>query len=99
MDKRLKDVFLEVTEDYEFKIIEMEIMDDHVHLLIDCNPRFGIMNCVNRLKAISVNRIKKEFLHIKSRLPNLWTRSAFISTVGSASLETVKNYILEQKNV
>ena len=97
IEERLKEIFLDVANEYNFEIVEMEIMPDHVHLLIDCNPRFGIMNCVRRLKTISVNKIKKEFPRIKQKLPNLWTRSAFISSVGSVSLDTIKQYIEDQK--
>ena len=99
IDQRLKEIFTDVSQKYDFTIIEMEIMPDHVHLLIDCNPRFGIMNCINRLKSVSVSIIKEEFPEIKKRLPNLWTRSAFIATVGSTSLDVVKKYIEDQKNV
>jgi putative transposase len=99
IDIRLKELFLEIADTYDFQIIEMEIMPDHVHLLIDCNPRFGIMDCINKLKGITANRLRKEFPEIKSKLPTLWTRSAFISTVGSVSLEVVRSYIEKQKGV
>lgn len=98
VDIRLKEIFTEIADKYDFQIIEMEIMPDHVHLLIDCNPRLGIMSCINKLKAISTNILKKEFPEIKTKLPTLWTRSAFISTVGAVSLETVRSYIENQKN-
>jgi len=98
IDKRLKEIFNEVAEEYEFTIEEMEIMPEHVHLLIDCNPRFGVMACIKKLKGVSSRKLREEFPELKSRIPSLWTRSAFISTVGSVSLEVVKKYIEEQKN-
>ena len=72
-------------------------MLNHVHLLIECNPRFGIMNCINRLKSASANQLPKLYPELKTKLPNIWTRSAFISTVGAMSLDVVKKYIEEQK--
>ena len=96
---RLKEIFYEIALKYDFEIIEMEVMKEHVHLLIDCNPRFGIMECVTKLKGISSKTLREEFPTLKSKLPCLWTRSAFISTVGSVSLETVKKYIENQKDV
>lgn len=99
VDSRLKEIFMEVADEYNFKIVEMEIMPDHVHLLIDCNPRFGIMNCVTKLKGISSRKLRNEFPILKSRIPTLWTRSAFISSVGSVSLDVVKKYIQDQKEV
>lgn len=99
VDIRLKEIFLAVSEEYDFEIVEMEVMPDHVHLLIDCNPRFGIMNCVTKLKGTSSKILRDEFPWLKSRIPTLWTRSAFISTVGEVSLDAVKKYIEGQKNV
>ena len=64
----------------------MEIRPDHVHLIIDVNPRFGIMECVRKLKGASARTLRKEFPALKSRLPSLWTRSAFISSVGAITL-------------
>lgn len=94
---RLVEIFAQTAEKYQFKIIEQEIMPDHVHLLIDVNPRFGIMQAVNRLKGVSSRILRKEFPSLKTRLPSLWTRSAFISSVGAVTLEVVKRYIEEQK--
>ena len=96
-DITLKQIFYEVAEQYDFSILEMEVMPDHVHLLIDCNPRFGIMNCVARLKAQSAHRMRDQYPELKKKLPCFWTRSCFISTVGSVSLEVVRKYIEDQK--
>jgi putative transposase len=41
--------------------------------------------------------LRKEFPSLKSRLPCLWTRSKFVSTVGAVSIDTVKAYIENQK--
>ena len=88
-----------LADEYHFQIPAMEVMPDHVHLLIDCNPRYGIMQCVKDLKRESASQIKKDFPHLTSRLPNIWTRSTFIATVGSVSLDVVKRYIENQKGV
>lgn len=96
-DVRLKQMFLEIAQKYDFSILEMEVMPDHVHLLIDCNPRFGIMECVKVLKRTTSHNMCIEFPDIKKRLPTLWTRSVFVSSVGSVSLETVRQYIEDQK--
>lgn len=94
---RLVEIFAEIAQKHQFKIIEQEIMPDHVHLLIDVNPRFGIMQALTKLKAVSSRTLRKEFPSLKTRLPSLWTRSAFISSVGAVTLEVVKRYIEQQK--
>ena len=40
--KRAKELFTQIAEENGFDILDMEIMSDHVHILIDCNPRFGV---------------------------------------------------------
>ena len=99
VDARLKEIISEVANKYDFEVMEMEVMKDYVHLLIDCNPKFGIAECVKKIKGTSASILRKEFPHLKSRIPTLWTRSSFISTVGTVSLETVKKYIEDQKKV
>ena len=99
LDEFVKKTFLEIANAHQFKILEMEIMPDHVHLLIECNPRFGIMSCIARLKAESTSKMRTFEPSLSTRLPTIWTRAAFIATVGSVSLETVKKYTESQKNV
>lgn len=99
VDIRLKELILEIANKYDFEVLEMEIMPNHVHLLIDCNPKFGINECIKKIKGTSASILRKEFPFLKSRIPTLWTRSSFISTCGEVSLEVVKQYIENQKYV
>ena len=43
--------------------------------------------------------LRTEFPWLKSRLPIIWTNSYFVSTVGGAPMEVIKQYIENQKNV
>lgn len=84
-------------EDNNFIVMEMEVMPDHVHLLLDIDPTIGVNKVVKRIKGKTSNILNKEFPELKRKLPTLWTRSKFIATVGSVSLDAVKKYIKEQK--
>lgn len=96
IDKRLKEIIYSLEKE-KFKVIEMEIMPDHVHLLLDCSLYESPINIVKHIKHQSSLILKKEFPSLRRRLPNLWTRSAFISTVGTTSLEVAQEYIKNQK--
>ena len=98
---RLKELILEKQEVYGYKVLDMEIMPDHVLLLLDVNPRNtgGIFRIVNNIKGYTSHELRQEFPELKSRLPTLWTESKFISSVGSVTLEVVKKYIEEQRAV
>lgn len=99
IDERLKELILEKQVDFSYKVLEMEVMPDHVHLLIDSNPKIGIYDQVNHIKGYTSRVLREEFPKLKSRIPCLWTRTKFISSVGCVSLEVVNRYIEDQKNV
>ena len=96
-DVRLKEIFRDTADRHGFSILEMEVMPDHVHLLVDCNPRYGIAQCLKDLKRESASILLREFPEIRRRLPCMWTRSAFISTVGELLPDPIDRYLEEQK--
>ncbi len=98
IQNRLKSLILEKQEEYGYSVLEIEVMPDHVHLLLDVNPQKGVYKIVGLIKGHTSRVLRFEFSELRSRLPTLWTRSKFISTVGSVSLEVVKKYIEDQKN-
>lgn len=95
--ERFKKVVYSLEEANNFKVLEMEVMRDHVHLLLDVDPTVGINIIVSRIKGRTSNVLNREFPELKRKLPTLWTRSKFIATVGSVSPDIVKAYIENQK--
>jgi putative transposase len=96
---RLKELVLSKQADYGYSVIEMEVLPEHVHLLLDVDPREGINVVVGKIKGFTSHELRNEFPWLKKRLPTLWTRSKFISTVGAVTLAVVQQYIEQQKNV
>ena len=99
LDEFVKEEFLRIANRREFTIESMEVMPDHVHLVISCNPRYGIMNCIRALKRESVQPMHAFDSTLVHRLPNIWTRGAYIATVGTVSLDIIKQYIEDQKGI
>ena len=99
VDVRLKSLIVETCSKMNVDIIEMEIMPEHVHLLIEVDPKFGIHRAVKQIKGVSSRVLREEFSWLKSRIPTLWTNSYFVSTVGGAPLAVIKKYIENQKTV
>lgn len=97
LDKRLKELLLEKQSAYGYEVLAMEVMPDHVHLLLDVDPRIGIHKIVGQIKGWTSRAIGQEFPFVKRKLPSLWTRSKFMATVGTVSLEVAKQYIANQK--
>jgi putative transposase len=99
VDVRLKEIIQAVCDENQAELIELEVMPDHVHLLVDCDPQFGIAKLIRYMKGRSSRLLRQEFPWLKSRLPTLWTNSYFVSTVGGAPIAVIKQYIENQKHV
>lgn len=99
VDGRLKDIIRETCAEIHAELIEMEVMPDHVHLLVEVDPPYGIHRAVRLIKGRSSRLLRDEYPWLKSRLPTLWTNSYFVSTVGGAPLKTIRQYIENQKHV
>ena len=95
--EQLKELIISICADCQVELIEMEIMPDHVHLLVDVDPQFGVHTFVKRIKGKTSRILRSEYPHLCTKLPTLWTNSYFVSTVGGAPLEIVRQYIESQK--
>lgn len=97
IETRLKELIEETCSTLNVEIIEMELMPNHVHLLLEVDPQFGIHKAVKQIKGNSSRILRQEFKELRTKLPTLWTNSYFVSTVGGAPLEVIKQYIESQK--
>ena len=95
-DDRLKEIIYDVAQEFDAVIEELEIMPDHVHLLLSCYPHIT-HKIVRTIKGRSSRLLREEYDWVKSRTPSLWTRRYFISTTGGVQLSTIKKYIKSQK--
>jgi len=97
VEKRLKQLLKQKAKENEWKIETMEIMPDHVHIFVKANPVASPHWIVQQFKGYTSNKLRKEFAHLKSKLPTLWTRSYYCESVGHISEDTIKKYIIDQK--
>jgi len=75
---------------------EMDFMPDHMHVLMDVDPQYGVHRAVTQFKGRSSRVVRAEFPWLRSRLPTRWTNSYFAAPVGGAPLEIVKQHIKNQ---
>ena len=93
MDELVRSICAEIRVD----VIELEVMPDHMHLLVELDPQYGINRAVKYIKGKTSRILRQEFPQLRQRLPLLWTNSYFVSTVGGAPLSVIKQYIENQK--
>jgi putative transposase len=97
--KRTKEILETITTKRQWKIRELRIMPDHIHLLISIPPQEKIPDVVKQLKGTSSRYLFQEFpgLRTKLRKGHLWAPSYFVRAAGSVTMGTVKRYIREQE--
>ena len=95
--ERLTQIIGEVCQEHQAEVLSLEVMPDQVHLLVECDPQFGIHRLVRLIKGRSSRLLRQEFPVLKQKLPTLWTNRYFVSTVGGAPLSVIKQYLEHQK--
>ena len=97
--KRLKEVFQEIAERYEFEIDTMEVKEDHVHLFLSAPPRYFPSEIVQITKSISAKVVFREFPEVEKQLwgGELWNDGYFVRSVGDeVTSEVIRRYIKYQ---
>ena len=98
--KRIREVFTEIAERYEFEIDTMEVKDDHVHLFLSAPPRYSPAEIVQIIKSISAKMVFKQFPEVKKELlgGECWSDGYFVRSVGDkVTSEVIRRYIKYQQ--
>lgn len=99
MLKRLEQIFHATVMKWECRIVEFNGEADHVHLIIDYNPRVQISKFVNNLKTVSSRLIRKEFAAVLESVyskPVFWTGAYFVASCGGVTVEQLRQYVQSQ---
>jgi putative transposase len=97
--KRLKEVFQEIAERYEFEIDTMGVEEDHVHRVLTTPPRYSPSQIVRIIKSISAKVVFREFSEVEEQLwgGELWGDGYFVRSVGDkVTSEVIRRYIKYQ---
>ena len=79
------------------QIIELEVMDDHVHCFVDLPPTMSVSEALQLLKGFSAYMIFKHhpWLRRHFRTGHLWSPGKFFRSVGAVTADAIQRYIAE----
>lgn len=99
IDDELKQYLQTIASQYGFSITAMEIMPDHIHLLVDCKPQFFPSDMIKIMKGNTARWLFLKHPELKKSLwgGHLWNPSYCIVTVSDRSREMVERYLRSQK--
>lgn len=95
----VRQYLLETMQSLEMRPLAMEVMPDHIHLLVDCKPQLRLSDAVKILKGNTARWLFLKHPELKKQLwgGHLWNPSYFAATVSERTLEQVTQYINSQK--
>jgi putative transposase len=100
--KRAKELIGAICEEYNFAVDELEVSEDHVHIMLSIPPNRAIGYAIRVIKSISARMIFREFPELKRRLwsGELWEDGYFARTVGDRmTSEVIKKYIKHHREL
>ena len=100
--KYLAKLIYEVAERYDFEVVELAVMPDHVHMFVSASPEMSPAGIIQTLKSITARRMFSRFPGIKKMLWGgaLWVRGYFVMSSGTSTTdEMIQQYIKEQRQV
>lgn len=93
----LYDILKSIEKSKGFDILDIIIAPDVVQCIINCSPEESIQKCVNQMKIAATKQLHEECPELKSRMPQMWTKKNFISSMGDVTYNSVSNYIESQR--
>ena len=99
IDEECRRMLYELAEEYKFEITAMEVMPDHIHLLVNCKPQFFISDMIKIMKGSLARQLFLSHPELKEELwgGHLWNPSYYAVTVSDRSRKQVQTYIESQK--
>lgn len=92
---RLRELLLAEAAERGWSVEALELMPDHVHLLVCTPPDVSAARVAHQMKGFTSNVLRSEFRHLRN-IPTLWSKSYFVASVGRVSEATIRKYIGEQ---
>jgi putative transposase len=93
----IEESFKDVAKKMDLQILEFNGEADYVHALIEYPPKLSISQIVNSLKGVSSRMYGKAGFEKPYGKDALWSPSYFVSSVGGAPIEILKEYIQNQQ--
>ena len=94
-------VIYEVAERYDFDVLELAVMPDHVHLFVSAIPSMSPSHLIQIVKSITAREVFRRFPGVKRTLWGgaLWERGYFVMSSGKGTTdEMIHRYIRNQRS-
>ncbi|MCP3429788.1 IS200/IS605 family transposase, partial [Opacimonas viscosa] len=95
----VKSIIEQLAESSDFDVEEIEVDQDHIHILMRIGTKYSVGQHVRRIKQFTTTSLWRAFPNLKREFwkeKTFWSDGYFVCSVGNASAETIRRYIQEQ---
>jgi len=98
ISERIKELLHECADLNRWKIEELNIQPDHIHMLIQMRPEVSVSRMVQLFKGMTSKVIREEFPELKEFLwgKSFWADGYFAETCGQTNEARMREYIQNQ---
>lgn len=96
-ESSFKQIMYDVTKEKGITLFDIIVNADSVQCVINCPPDISIQKCINSIKIMAARKMHEKHPELKTRMPQIWTKKNFISSMGTVSYNSVCSYIESQK--
>ena len=100
LQKSVEEIITQLCEWKKLEMLEMNVQEDHVHLLISIPPKYAVSDVVGFLKGKCAIKVFNRHFELKRRYWSLyfWAKGYCVSTVGLDE-DRIRKYVREQENL
>ncbi|MCJ7697308.1 MAG: IS200/IS605 family transposase [Thermoplasmata archaeon] len=97
--KLCEDILYEVATRHNIGIVELSVMPDHVHTVVQLPVTMSVAQALHLLKGASSHELFKRQPRFRLRYSrgNFWSPGKFYRSVGDADMNTVLDYVRNQR--
>ena len=97
--KLCEDILYEVAERHSIEIVELSVMPDHIHVVVQLPPTMSVSQALHRLKGASSYELfrRQPLFRYRYSRGSFWSPGKFYRSVGDADTATVLEYVKNQR--
>ena len=99
VSKTAETILTTICDTKSWEILELVVMEDHIHLFLSTSPFESPTAIVKILKGVSAKQLFAQHPELRNALwkGTLWSPSYYVGTAGEVSAEIIQRYIQNQQ--
>jgi putative transposase len=101
LQKRCEALLREIVANHGFRVFELQVAYDHVHIFLGLKPTQPISEAIRLLKCNSARTLFAEHPELKTKFwtGHFWSSGKFYRSIGQVTTETIQHYIARSVHV